>query len=170
MPNDDISNQNKKLKEITELSKSLIRSRIVEDSIELKEKLNGLQLQSANLFKLGASRMNELEQALAIAESFYESYRLIEAWFDEIKEDLVNVEKQHSKESLASEPKEAIKLELSLLKRLDRSLQEKKVDFETMNKNGFALARLCNKNNGILSMPSSASAALVANNNVIITY
>lgn len=152
--NNEIASQNSKLKEITELSKTLIRNKCIEDSIEMKEKLNGLQLQSMNLAKLGVSRLSELEQALAIAQSFYDSYRMIETWFDEIKEDLVNIEQQHSKESLG-EPKEAVKLELVLLKQLDRSLQEKKADFETMNKNGSALARLCNKNNGILSLPGT---------------
>lgn len=146
--NDETQSQADKLKEITELSKNLIRAKYVEDSIELKEKLTGLQLQSGNLTRQGVARLNELEHALAIAESFYESHKVLEAWFDEVKEELANVDRHHLKETAASEPKEAIKLELSLLKQVERSLQEKKADFEAMNKNGSALIRLCNKNNG----------------------
>lgn len=157
--NEEINTQVEKLKDLNELSKNLIRTNAIEDSIELKEKLNSLQLHSNNLTKSGQSRLNELEHALAIAESFYESYRMLEVWFDEIKAELGHVEAQHAKESLTSEPKEAIKLELTLLKQLDRSLQEKKSDLETMNKNGFALARLCNKNNGFLALPTYTQPA-----------
>jgi hypothetical protein len=152
--NEEISNQSLKLKDLAEVSKSLVRNRSVEDSIELKEKLNSLQLQSGSLQKAGQVRLNELEQALAIAESFYESYRLIEAWFDEVRVAMAEVEAQRARESLASEAKEAVKAELEVVKQMDRGVQEKKSDFETMNKNGFALARLCNKNNGFLSLPN----------------
>ncbi len=152
--NEEINNQNLKLKDLAELSKSLVRNKSVEDSIELKEKLNSLQLQSSSLQRAGQLRLNELEHALAIAESFYESYRLIETWFDEVRIAFTDIEAQRGRESLASEVKEAVKTELELVKLIDRGVQEKKSDFETMNKNGFALARLCNKNHGFLSFPN----------------
>ena len=95
---------------------------------------------------------------MATAESFYESYRLVEAWFDQIQLELHAVDRQHVNE-LGNKPKEAVKTELALLKRIDRGLQEKKVDFEALNKNGFALARLCNRSSG-LSKPRNCQAAL----------
>ena len=152
--NDEIHKQKLKLKQLVENSKRLVRSRVIDDSIELKEKFNGLQVQSNNLFKLGSTRLGELEQALATSKNFTESYRGLVAWFDEVQKELDNIELEHEQASIQIESKELIKKELSLLNKIDRSLQEKKVDFETMNKNGFALAKLCNKNSGLL--PSSA--------------
>lgn len=140
---DEINKQKMNLKELTDKTKQLVRAKSIEDSIELKEKLNGLHVQSQSLCATSTLRLNELEQALAISQAFQEAYNSILSWFEEIKQDLARADHKDSEK----EPKEAIKSELNLLKNIDRSLQEKKVDFETLNKNGMSLARLCNKNN-----------------------
>lgn len=126
--NDEINKQKLKLKHLVDLTKNLIRGKLIDDSIELKEKLNGLHLLSTNLIKRGSMRLNELEQAYAISKNFTDSYNSITIWFDEINSQLDEVEKQHkeTKRNLSVESKELIKHELNLLKQIERNLQEKK--------------------------------------------
>ena len=165
--NDELQKQENKLKQIIDDSKKMIRSKEIEDSIELKEKLTSLQMQSNNLHKMGSTRLNEIEQALAISTNFTESHRILTSWFDDIKKQLENVDKHHLESNLTpdSSSKDAIKIELSLLKQIDRELQEKKVEFETMNKNGFALAKLCNKNSGLLSSVMYGGSMIISSQN-----
>ena len=124
--NDQVAKQKLKLKQLTDTSKRLIRNKQLDDSIELKEKLNSLHIQSTNLCKMGAIRLSELEQALAIAKNFFEAYRTLNDWFDEISKELDDSEKSHSL-TADDTSKDKIKLELTLLKNIDRNLQEKKV-------------------------------------------
>ena len=153
---EQVEKQKIQLKQLVDTSKRLIRTKQIDDSIDLKEKLNGLQLQSSNLAKMGTQRLGELEQALAISRSFFESYAFITGWFDEIAQELDDSEK-HQNISADNKSKEMIKLELSLLKNIDRNLQEKKVDFETMSKNALVLVKICNKNSGLTQAVSYAS-------------
>jgi DNA repair exonuclease SbcCD ATPase subunit len=160
--NEQVDQQKIKLKELTDKSKRLIRVKQIDDSIELKEKLNSLQVQSSNLVKMGTIRLGEIEQALAIAKNFFESYNLVTNWFDEIGKELEESKKHHIFVSADTESKEMIKLELSLLKNIDRSLQEKKVEFENMNKNAIVLIKICNKNSGL--MPAASYISLSETN------
>lgn len=150
--NEEIGKQKDKLKSIIDETKSLIRTKSIDDSIELKEKLSGLQLQSNNLHKLGLNRLNELEQAYAIAKNFSESYKVLSGWFDEIGARLEQVAAATAATS-ADATKEHVKHELNVVKQIERNLNEKKIYFETLNKNGFALVKICNKN-------TSSSASL----------
>jgi len=149
MLNDEIQKQKQNLKQLDDKKKSLIRTKAIEDSIDLRDRLNRLNLQSQQLCDSNTIRLNELEEALAISQTFFETCQMIEKWFVEIKNDLAKADhnKQQQDSADNKQTKEAIKCELHLLKNIDRSLQEKKVDFESLNKNGLALARLCNKNN-----------------------
>ena len=149
--NEETQRQAEKLKEIAELSRSLVRGRFVEDSIKLKEKLMSLQVQSASLARQGVGRLNELEHALAVAESFCEAQRLLEAWLEQVGQELGGKGRGQAAEEVgagAGEPKEAVKAELGWLRRVERGVQERKADLETMNKNGWALVRLCQRNGG----------------------
>ena len=134
------------MKELTDNSKRLVRAKQIDDSSELKEKLNSVQIQLSNLDKMGVTRLSKIEQAFAIAKNFCESYNSVSNWFDEIEKELDESKKHHGVISSAdAESKEMIKLELSLLKNIDRNLQEKKVEFATLNKNAIVLIKICNK-------------------------
>jgi len=157
--NEEISKQQEQLRELVDSTKSLIRSKLIDDTIELKEKLSNIQLQSNNLQKLGATRLNELEQAFVIAQSFNESYANLMNWLEnEIKKDIDSVQK-------SIDSKEGIKHELNMFKQIERNLQEKKIDFETMTKNGLTLVKLCNKNAGLISASFGGSALLLTSSN-----
>lgn len=121
--NEEISKQRDKLKQLVEESKLLIRARCIDDSIELKEKLSGLQVQSASLHKQGTARLNELEQAYAIAKNFCDAQKLLTTWFDEMAEQIANFTSSMN----GSAGAEILKHELSLIKQIERNLAEKKV-------------------------------------------
>lgn len=144
--NDDMSKQRDKLKELVEQTKVLIRQRLIDDSIELKEKLSGLQMHSQALFKQGQMRLNELEQAYAIAKNFSDANKTLAVCFDEIAEQLNNFGTTNGTGGA-----EMLKHELNSVKQIERNLSEKKVHLESLNKNGFALAKICNKNTSSVS-------------------
>jgi hypothetical protein len=84
--NKEVDEQKVALKELADKSKRLVRAKQIDDSIELKEKLNSLQIQLSNLDKMGVTRLSEIEQA--IAKNFFESYNSVSNWFDEIEKEL----------------------------------------------------------------------------------
>ena len=152
--NEEIGKQREKLKQLVESSKQLIRQRCIDDSIELKEKLAGLQIQSQALGKQGAVRLNELEQAYAIAKNFADAHKMLALWFDEIGEQLSGLNARSS--GAASVGVEMLKHELNMIKQIERKLGEKKVHLEALNKSGHQLAKICNKNSA--NMPASQLA------------
>lgn len=153
--NDEMSKQRDKLRELVEQSKQLVRERSIADSIELKEKLAGLQMQAQTLQKQGAARLNELEQAHAIARNFSDAHRTLVAWFDEIGDKLNTFNARSAASASPSTGGEMLKHELTLIKNIERTLGEKKVSLESLNKNGLALAKICNKNAPPQSLPHS---------------
>jgi hypothetical protein len=124
--NEEIVKQRDKLKQLVEESKLLIRQRAIDDSIELKEKLSGLQVQSASLHKQGLGRLNELEQAFAIAKNFGDAQKLLSLWFDEIGEQLENLNSGGTT-AAGGTGTDMMKHELNLIKQIERNLGEKKV-------------------------------------------
>lgn len=124
--NEEIVKQRDKLKQLVEESKLLIRQRAIDDSIELKEKLSGLQVQSASLHKQGLGRLNELEQAFAIAKNFGDAQKLLSLWFEEIGEQLENLNSGGTT-AAGGTGTDMMKHELNLIKQIERNLGEKKV-------------------------------------------
>ena len=81
------------------------------------------------MFKLRSNRLNDLEQALAISKSFNETQIDLRNWFEELDGDLAKMNKPYK-----NIEKEAIVKELNFVKNIDRLLQEKKSDFDNLNK------------------------------------
>ena len=73
-----------RLSALGSLSKQLIRGRDVEDSIELKEKLNAVQIQAETVERVSSTKLNEIEQAYAIAKAFADSCKELAVFFEEV--------------------------------------------------------------------------------------
>lgn len=160
--NDEMSKQRDKLKQLDEQSKQLIRQRSIDDSIELKEKLSGLTMQSQALSKQGQTRQSELEQAYAIAKNFADANKLLAGWFDEIAEQLANF-------GVTPSGAEALKHELNAVKQIERNLSDKKVHLESLNKNGVALAKICNKNTSPQSQLGGYSTSYGGSSSILLS-
>lgn len=159
--NDQVLAVRQRLNELQSLSKQLIRTRHVEDSIELKEKFNTLAVQADQLTKTGTTKLNEIEQAHAIAKAFSETHHdLTQIFFEEVSSKLNQLEVSSPTETSVDlddgNNKDSLKYKLNVIKYLEKQILEKKVDVDTMNKNGIALARLCNKNSSSFPFGSAS--------------
>ena len=148
---------------LCEQSKQLVRCGQLDDSLELKEKLASLHSQAQGMQASVETRCGQLEQALAVANTFWDGLRALNAWFDDDVgkrvESAMHARQRRNNntnsanavsnsngtnEDATTTTKDAIKSELTVLKQVERDLVERKADLEAMSKNGQALVKLCN--------------------------
>ena len=87
--------------------------------------------------KLSSDRLSSLEQALPLAEHFFETHLGISDWLDETEAETLRLDMP------ALRP-DQVQRQLDRNKQLLQSVQEHRPLIDKLNKTGGALARLCN--------------------------
>ncbi|EFX86426.1 hypothetical protein DAPPUDRAFT_313136 [Daphnia pulex] len=156
---DEISTQKGRVRDILSAAQKVLReSPQTEDSGFIREKMEDLKETRDRVSELSADRLSILEQALPLAEHFYEAHSDLSNWLGEIEEALANLDDPAIRPEQIVRQQEGNKL-------LMAEVAEHKPLFDKLNKTGTTLAKLCIEEEGvkvhdILESDNSRYAAL----------
>lgn len=127
---DDINSQKGRVRDALLNVKKLLRSSNAEDMIHIREKSEELKDLANHVSQMCADRLNLLEQALPLAEHFFEAYNELSHW-------LTQAENEAQMLSGAS-----IKRQQEIIHSLNRAITEHKPIVERLNKTGQSLINI----------------------------
>ncbi|XP_015906702.2 microtubule-actin cross-linking factor 1, isoforms 1/2/3/4 isoform X2 [Parasteatoda tepidariorum] len=134
--NDEVSSQKGRVRDILSSAKKLMRESSGNDLAEVRNKADELKEVANSVSAMCADRLAVLEQALPLAEHFFETHADLCQWLDEIE----------SEAELMETPAmnaHQIKKQQDRNKALMQSVHEHKPLVDKLNKTGAALKKLC---------------------------
>ncbi|KAH9415294.1 hypothetical protein DERP_006388 [Dermatophagoides pteronyssinus] len=137
---DDINSQKGRVRDVLANVKKLIRNNNTEDMIHIREKSEELKDLANHVSQLCLDRLNLLEQALPLAEHFFEAYNELNQWLDET---------ENEAQMLGGAINQIrIKQQQEIINHLNRSINEHKPVLEKMNKTGQSLINIVQERDG----------------------
>ncbi|ODN01709.1 Dystonin [Orchesella cincta] len=136
--NDEISSQKGRVRDVLATAKKVLReAQQGEDTATLREKAEDLKETMENVSKLSSDRLSALEQALPLAEHFFDTHIDLNQWMDAMEDEMGVLD------TPAIRPDQIMKLQ-DKTQQFIQSLNEHKPLLDKLNKTGGALVRLCN--------------------------
>ncbi|XP_035231691.1 microtubule-actin cross-linking factor 1-like isoform X1 [Stegodyphus dumicola] len=139
--NEEVSSQKGRVRDILSAAKKLMRESSGSDLAEVRDKADELKDVTNSVSSLCADRLAALEQALPLAEHFFETHMDICQWLDEIETEADLLETPGLNAS-------QIKKQQDRNKVLMQSVTEHKALLDKLNKTGAALKKLCKPDEG----------------------
>ncbi|XP_076320048.1 microtubule-actin cross-linking factor 1, isoforms 1/2/3/4/5-like isoform X3 [Tachypleus tridentatus] len=139
--NEDVSGQKSRVRDILATAKKLMREMSTEDLSLIREKADELKDLSSCVSTMCIDRMSALEQALPLAEHFFETHIDLIQWLDEAE-----AEAELLETPTLNVPQ--IKRQQDKTQELLQSLNEHKPLVDKLNKTGSALLKLCGDEEG----------------------
>ncbi len=134
--NDDISSQKGRVRDVLANAKRVLReSAQTSETEQLREKMDDLKETMETVIKLSNDRLGILEQALPLAEHFYETHGELNEWLDDIEREVLNQLNPGMRSDQIAKQQE-------LNRSLVQSVQDHKPVLDRLNKTGGALLRL----------------------------
>merc|ERR1719411_1468799 len=134
--NDDISSQKGRVRDVLSNAKRVLReSAQTAETEQVKEKMEDLKETMESVIQLSNDRLGILEQALPLAEHFYETHGELSHWLDEMEKECMN------QMNPGSNPDQIAKQQ-EITRSLMQSVQDHKPVLDRLNKTGGALLRL----------------------------
>ncbi|GBM86483.1 Dystonin [Araneus ventricosus] len=140
--NEEVSSQKGRVRDILSAAKKLMRESSSNDQAEVRDKADELKDVANNVASLCADRLSSLEQALPLAEHFFETHADLCQWLDDIEAEAELLE-------TPALNAHQIKKQQDRNKALIQSVNEHKALVDKLNKTGFALKKLCTPKEGI---------------------
>lgn len=136
--NDEISTQKGRVRDVLATAKKVLREATQgEDTATLREKAEDLKDTMENVSKLSSDRLSALEQALPLAEHFFDTHIDLNNWMDAMEDEMGVLD------TPAIRPDQIMKLQ-DKTQQFIQALNEHKPLLDKLNKTGGALVRLCN--------------------------
>ncbi|XP_035712122.1 microtubule-actin cross-linking factor 1 isoform X8 [Folsomia candida] len=136
--NDEINSQKGRVREVLATAKKVLREATQgEDTATLREKAEDLKETMETVSKLSSDRLNALEQALPLAEHFFDTHIDLNQWMDAMEDEISILD------TPALRPDQIVKLQ-EKTQAFIQSLTEHKPLLDKLNKTGGALIKLCN--------------------------
>lgn len=136
--NDDVASQKGRVRDVLSNSKKVIREASYNDDLgELKEKMDDLKETMESVSKLSSDRMSNLEQALPLAEHFFETHQELDEW-------LHLMEKEALALTAPAVRPDQIARQIEKNKAFLQSVADHKPLLDKLNKTGGALLKLVN--------------------------
>ncbi|KFM60284.1 Dystonin, partial [Stegodyphus mimosarum] len=139
--NEEVSSQKGRVRDVLSAAKKLMRESSGSDLAEVRDKADELKDVTNSVSSLCADRLAALEQALPLAEHFFETHMDICQWLDEIETEADLLETPGLNAS-------QIKKQQDRNKVLMQSVTEHKALLDKLNKTGAALKKLCKPDEG----------------------
>ncbi|CAG0880401.1 unnamed protein product [Darwinula stevensoni] len=134
---DDISSQKGRVRDVLAAAKKLLREAPqTEDSLILREKMDDLKETMENVSRLAADRLSILEQALPLAEHFFETHNDLSNWLDEMEQTALVMDSPGLRADQILKQQERNNAML-------QAISEHKPLVDKLNKTGTTLGRLC---------------------------
>merc|ERR1719282_559977 len=134
--NDDISSQKGRVRDVLSNAKRVLRESALTAELEqVKEKMEDLKETMEVVIQLSTDRLSVLEQALPLAEHFYETHAELSHWLDEMERETMNQMKPGMRPDQIAKQQE-------ICRSLMQSVQDHKPVLDRLNKTGGALLRL----------------------------
>ncbi|KAF8783432.1 Dystonin like protein [Argiope bruennichi] len=140
--NEEVSSQKGRVRDILSAAKKLMRESSANDQAEVRDKADELKDVANNVATLCGDRLSSLEQALPLAEHFFETHADLCQWLDDIETEAELLE-------TPALNAHQIKKQQDRNKALIQSVNEHKALVDKLNKTGFALKKLCTPKEGI---------------------
>ncbi|XP_054709316.1 LOW QUALITY PROTEIN: microtubule-actin cross-linking factor 1, isoforms 1/2/3/4/5-like [Uloborus diversus] len=134
--NDEFNQQKSRVRDAITAAKKLMRESSSEDLSFIHEKIETLKSQSNNVATICQERLSSLEQALPLAQHFYETHSDLGQWLDEVEGETELLEAP-ALNTLQ------IKKQQDRNKGLIQSVHDHKPLVDKLNKTGNALTKLC---------------------------
>ena len=139
--NDDISSQKGRVRDVLSNAKKVLRgSAQTSDTEQVREKMEDLKETMETVISLSSERLGILEQALPLAEHFYETHGEINEWLDDIEKEVM------AQMNPGMRPDQIAKQQ-EIVRSLMQSVQDHKPVLDRLNKTGGALLRLIVEDN-----------------------
>ncbi|XP_046680764.1 dystonin isoform X31 [Homalodisca vitripennis] len=140
--NDDIGGQKSRVRDVISTAKKVLReSAQHEDTGTIREKMEDLRENMEAVSTLSRDRLEVLEQALALAEHFFESHADLSTWLDEMERHVSMLAMPALRPDLIAQQQDKNEL-------LVQSITEHKPLVDKLTKTGEALIRLTNEEDG----------------------
>merc|ERR1719341_2318800 len=134
--NDDISSQKGRVRDVLSNAKKVLReSAQTADTEQVREKMEDLKETMDTVISLSSERLGILEQALPLAEHFYETHAELNEWLDDIEREVMNQMNPGMRPDQIAKQQE-------IVRSLMQSVQDHKPVIDRLNKTGGALLRL----------------------------
>ena len=134
--NDDISSQKGRVRDVLSNAKKVLReSAQTADTEQVREKMDDLKETMETVISLSSERLGILEQALPLAEHFYETHAELNEWLDDIERECMNQMNPGMRPDQIAKQQE-------ICRSLMQSVQDHKPVLDRLNKTGGALLRL----------------------------
>ena len=134
--NDDISSQKGRVRDVLSNAKKVLReSAQTADTEQVREKMDDLKETMDTVISLSSERLGILEQALPLAEHFYETHAELNEWLDDIEREVMNQMNPGMRPDQIAKQQE-------IVRSLMQSVQDHKPVIDRLNKTGGALLRL----------------------------
>eukprot|EP00092_Neocalanus_flemingeri_P021691 GFUD01023529.1.p1 GENE.GFUD01023529.1~~GFUD01023529.1.p1 ORF type:complete len:5553 (+),score=1484.06 GFUD01023529.1:557-17215(+) len=134
--NDDISSQKGRVRDVLSNAKKVLReSAQTADTEQVREKMDDLKETMETVISLSSERLGILEQALPLAEHFYETHGEINEWLDDIEREVMTQMNPGMRPDQIAKQQE-------IVRSLMQSVQDHKPVLDRLNKTGGALLRL----------------------------
>merc|ERR1712020_174254 len=134
--NDDISSQKGRVRDVLSNAKRVLReSAQTSETEQVKEKMDDLKETMETVIQLSNDRLGILEQALPLAEHFYETHGELSHWLDEMERETMN-------QLMPGSNPDQIAKQQEITRSLMQSVQDHKPVLDRLNKTGGALLRL----------------------------
>ena len=156
---EEISSQKGRVRDVLSAAKKVMREGGQNDDVDMiREKADDLKDTTDHVSQLSADRLSVLEQALRLAESFYEAHFELCQWLDEMEQEIMNLAQPAIRADQIMRQQEANKMIL-------QAVSEHRPHVDKLNKSGTALAKLCVDEEGaklreLLDSDNSRYAAL----------
>ena len=136
--NDEINSYKSRVRDVLATAKKVLReSAHGEDIANLREKAEDLKETVENVSKLSSDRLNALEQALPLAEHFFETHNDLNHWMDAMEDEMQILD------TPALRPDQIMKL-MDRTQAFVEAVNQHKPLVDKLNKTGQTLVKLCN--------------------------
>merc|ERR1719210_2861769 len=134
--NDDISSQKGRVRDVLANAKKVLReSAETAATEEVKDKMEDLKETMDTVINLSSERLGILEQALPLAQHFYETHGELNEWLEDIEKEVMQLMKPGMRP-------DQIAKQQDIVRSLMQSVQDHKPVLDRLNKTGGALLRL----------------------------
>ena len=134
---EEISTQRGRVRDVLSAAKKVLREGCQNDDAGLiREKMDDLKDTTDHVSQLSADRLSILEQALPLAEHFYDAHTELCQWLEEMEGELMNLDSPAIRADQIMRQQEGNKMLLA-------AVAEHKPLVDKLNKTGTTLAKLC---------------------------
>lgn len=141
--NDDVASQKGRVRDVLSNAKKVLReSPHHEDTSELREKMDDLKETMELVSKLSSDRLSTLEQALPLAEHFFETHHELDDWLSAMENEAMVMD------TPALRADQIIR-QMEKNKNFLQSISDHKPLLDKLNKTGGALLKLVNSEDGL---------------------